>query len=237
MIGDVLGFGFFDFLIPLILIVLLFVTATVVAGIFVLRRCRKELRASGRKTTVATAILAVFLFVVGPIGAGWLGTAYSIQRSAAILIEEQGSRIGEAILTRGAHGIAAEFGIVSDDTVIDVAAFRERLRQRRERLAAERAGTHRGPLQRFQDAMGDEYTRALDAALVGVADHITWGTLTKRLPHYVSVKVFEEIAAHLREGARTALILFLLGVGGIEGGALLTINLLCRRKGALSKAA
>lgn len=231
MASLLLHLGWFDLLAPLLLWVALFVAATVVGDIFLFRWARRRLRAAGRKLGVATGVMAVVQFALLPIAAGYFAVAFSLHRSVAAVVEDAGPRVVDWVMDGSAKALGAELGVHGDDPVIDVGAARARVQAKREvldRALADRRG--QPPLAQLHELLDRAWLTAVDRALDGAGDRITWRDLLGRIRDVLVHHALGQVADRFRQGARVSLYLLLGVVGGADGLTILAVWLATRRK-------
>jgi hypothetical protein len=234
-----LGFG--EVVGPLLFWIPLFFGASLGAGIFAVRWCRRRLRAGGHSTSGVTAAMVVALCVLLPPFAGCLGGApFSLQRSAGALIERGGREVYGRAAALGEPQARALLGVRSDDELVELEPARAKIKAR---LGVPFGGG--GAWARLKQ-LPDLLARAYFAALEGAAytfpldRAVPFRALADRArqpieysgAHIPGADLLQAFADQCYAGARGTLYLWLLILLVSDGAALGLVHLLARRKPA-----
>jgi hypothetical protein len=212
-----------------------FAIVTLIVNLFVIRWCRRRLRAAGKLSGKATLLLVLLQGMAMPIFAGTLGVSFAMHRGVAKLVEASAAPMMDVtvdISAKVARQILADNQLGDDSTIISLADARTRVEAG---LASHPMPKIDGfaALTRMRPLLENMFWSAAKRELDGWTDadgDVTVAkvmTKTKTLLHKEGTKGFGWVADGMRSGAKQALIVLGLLLVVVNG---LTIALVRRSK-------
>ncbi len=200
--------------------VFFFVALTV--NIFVVRLCRKRLRAAGASTLAPTLLLVLLLNIGAPIAAGVFGGSFAVARALGGLLD------GSALLDRarelGEARARALLRVRSDGDLVNLKFARETIAAR---LHDDRGSIHFS-LSALPTLLEDAWLAELDLAAHSFPLHheISFGDLAARARLPVdwaarpAGRLLSPLADRCFAAARNTLLMIVLLLGALDGAAL-----------------